>query len=335
MLTTRRLAWPVLLAWALLASWAIATAAPSWADPDVPEGCWTEERAGDDGIITVVVVCPPGVGNNPGGGGGDSGGGGGGSETRECTYRGLTIECETRAGVWNGTCYAKVADPQPAADHPIWGGRTDGVIVQCTGYDAGDQLDCDADGGCPAGVNLSWAAAAPDATADPAAVARQALASMQLTAGTIGTTGGDMSQPDTMQLIGLPTWLWVENPAPNTVGPISATASDGGVSVTVTAMLDRIEYDMGDGGTVVCAGAAAAGTPYDESYGGGPSPTCGYEYPSISNDQPGNAYTITATSYWTADWTGGGQTGSIPVELDETTTLRVGEVQVIEVNPDS
>lgn len=317
------------MAWLLLAAIAVVTAAP--ASADVPEGCWEEDRSDELGNITVVVICPPGVGNNPGDGS-DESGGGGGNETRECTHRGGPIECETSAGTWNGHCYVKVADPQPEADNPVWGGREpgDGVIIQCTAPDV-PALDCDADGGCPGGVSLQWAAAAPGAGPSPAALARQALAQMQLRMGSIGSTPPEGT---TASLVGLPIWLWVSDPAPNTTGPITATASDGGVSVTVTATLDRIEYAMvreSGGGTTAstnCAGEAVGGTAYDASYEDAPSPTCGI---TADQNQRTGTYTITGTAYWTAEWSGGGQTGTIPVDVDNSIQLVVDELQVIQV----
>jgi len=316
---------------------------PAIAAPDVPEGCWTEEYKDKYGKVTIVVRCPEGVGNNPGTGGDDDGGGGNAEPIgdRECTYGpGTTVECETSAGIWNGTCYVKVADPQPDKDHPVWAGHEDddGVIIQCTAYDA-ERMDCDADGGCGPGVSLRWAAGPPDEGPSPAELARRAVAQMNLAAGDIGITPNN-AEP---AIYGFPTWLWVDNPAENTTGPITTSASDGDLTVTATATLDRIEYAMGDGGSVTCAGDDAPGTPYDPSYDppgttgadAAISPTCGYMYTNTSAGQPSDAFTITATSYWTVEWSGGGQTGTIPIDLSTSRQHQVAEVQVILTTPNT
>ncbi|MCL2090038.1 MAG: hypothetical protein FWH11_02240 [Micrococcales bacterium] len=86
---------------------------------------------------------------------------------------------------------------------------------------------------------------------------------------------------------------------------------------------------MGDGTTITCSGANAAGTPYDGAYGAGPSPTCGHRYTKTSAHQPGLAYTVSVTANWEVRWSGAGQSGTIPLQVRRTTQLRVGEVQVI------
>lgn len=343
MLTLRRvLGWTV-AASAIVAGLLTGVSSSAQADLDIPEGCWAEQYKDDRGFVKTTVMCPEGVGTNPGTGDGDDGGGNAEPiADRECTYGPiLTVECQTSAGIWNGTCYVKVADPQPDKDHPVWAGHEDedGVIIQCTAYDASLAEDCDADGGCPAGVFLRWAAGPPDEGPSPAELASRAVAQMDLDAGDVGITPNN-GEP---AIYGFPTWLWVDNPAENTTGPITTNASDGDLTVTATGTLDRIEYAMGDGGSVTCAGSDAPGTPYDPAYdppgttgaNAAHSPTCGYMYSDTSAGQPGDAFTITATSYWTVEWSGGGQTGTIPIDLSTTRQHQVAEVQVILTAPDA
>ncbi len=289
---------------------------------EVPPGCWTEEYRDDQGFLQINIQCPwdgP-VEGNPDGVVGPG-------ATRECTYGAhLTIECETRAGVWNGSCYVTVADPQPAREHPAWGGRTDGVILQCTGYEA-VRADCDAVSGCPSGVSYVWGQGPPGSGPSPERLARQVVARMQLQMGSIGSTPPEGTSES---IVGMPIWLWVTNPAPNTTGPITTSASSAGLTVTVTATLDQIAYSMsGTGATVAgvtCAGMSAPGTAYEPTYGASPSPTCGI---TAGQNQHTGSYTITGTASWTAQWTGGGQTGTIPVEVGNSIQMEVGEVQSI------
>ena len=83
---------------------------------------------------------------------------------------------------------------------------------------------------------------------------------------------------------------------------------------------------MGDGTTVTCTGPDAAGTPYHDAYDLTPSPTCGHIY-----QKQGNPHTITATSHWTVDWTGAGQSSTIPIDVTATTTRIIGELQAITI----
>ena len=77
---------------------------------------------------------------------------------------------------------------------------------------------------------------------------------------------------------------------------------------------------MGDGSTVACAGS---GTAYQDSFGKESSPTCGYLYTRQGT------YTVRATSYWTVQWAGVGQSGTIPMDFTQTTNITMGEAQVL------
>lgn len=121
---------------------------------------------------------------------------------------------------------------------------------------------------------------------------------------------------DAMTVVGMPVWLWVNDPTPTTWGP--ATISAGGV--TLTARVQSVTWDMGDGTTLTCG----KGTEWKLGMGGNPSPTCGHTY-----DKQGH-YTIRARSHWLATWSGYGRSGTIPVTLSTSRRLDVGEIQVIE-----
>jgi hypothetical protein len=179
-----------------------------------------------------------------------------------------------------------------------------------------------ADGGfIPNAGDPFWAAGAP-AAVDPGALARQLLVSLRIRAIDIGMV--PQAGPDRMGVVGLPVWLWVDDPRPQTVGPLSASRTEGGVTVSLQARLASVDWDLGDGTVVRCAGDRARGTAYRTSYGRNESPTCGHVY-----RRPGAPYTITATAHWQVDWAGGGQSGTIPLELVSTTTRDIGEIQVL------
>ncbi|GIL37606.1 hypothetical protein PDTK01_36810 [Phycicoccus sp. DTK01] len=128
------------------------------------------------------------------------------------------------------------------------------------------------------------------------------------------------SKPGSVGLVGLPVWMWNASQAAETWGPVTKTAAVGAYSVTATAQVDKVVWSMGDGQVVVCR---TPGTAYRDSFGDDDSPTCGYRY-----DRQGR-YTVRATSYWHVDWAGLGQSGTIPLQFSDSTTITIGEVQVL------
>lgn len=235
-----------------------------------------------------------------------------------CTSRlsGSVVPCSGPLGSWSNakSCYIRPLDPQPPTTSRLWEGNTEGAIYSCI-------PDVSA-----VGFSTAYAfwSAAPPAGPDPAALAQEAIASMNLSAVDIGIAPED--DPASVGLVGLPVWMWVDGPTATTFGPSSASAAAGGVTVTATAHVSRVTWNLGDGSTVVCA---TAGTPYADSYGASPSPDCGHTYTQTSVGHPGNAYTVTATSHWVIEWAGGGASGQEAMDLTATTTIRIGETQAL------
>ncbi|WP_341231738.1 hypothetical protein [Nocardioides salarius] len=160
---------------------------------------------------------------------------------------------------------------------------------------------------------------------DPVVLAQRAIASMNLDPIEIGIV--PESGANRAGLVGLPVWMWVDQPTDVTFGPITASAAEGTVSVSATANVSSIVWNMGDGKKVNCTGK---GTPYADHYGKQASPTCGHRYAKMSTDQPDGAYQVTATSHWVVEWTGGGQSGTIEFDLTtEPLPIRIGESQVL------
>lgn len=249
------------------------------------------------------------VSDSPGGDGGQSAGGGGvGGGT--CTHDGKEIDCQTAMGYWSSDlqCYLREAsDPDGVGEAPAGAGP--GMWAQCTPILGAPTAEwVDAIPGAPA----------PPPPPDPADLAQDAVAQMNLRAIDIGIVPED--QPGRVGLVGMPTWMWVEDPGGATLGPIERTATSRGYSVTATAKVQRIEWSMGDGRTVTCFGE---GTVYRDAFGKQPSPTCGHSY------QQRGKYTVTATSYWVVEWGGIGETGTINLDFSQSTDLVIGEAQVI------
>ena len=171
------------------------------------------------------------------------------------------------------------------------------------------------------------AAAAAGVVIDPEVLARSAVESMGLRAVDVGIV--PEPGPDSVGLVGLPVWLWVDSPNSQTWGPATASASvAGGPTVTATARVVEVVWDLGDGTRVVCP---TAGTPYEDAFGDAESPDCGHTYTRSSVDRPGQAYRVTAQSSWQVDWSStSGVSGSFTVgDLVAEAGVRVGELQVL------
>ncbi|MGW6976466.1 ATP/GTP-binding protein [Streptomyces sp. NPDC054952] len=123
----------------------------------------------------------------------------------------------------------------------------------------------------------------------------------------------------------MPVWMW-SKAGPSRTGPTSASASAGSVTVTATAWVRAIVWSMGDGTTVPCAGP---GTPYEPRFGKQSSPTCGHMYTRTSAQAPGGRYPVTATSTWDVQWEGAGQSGTLTASRASSTSLAIGELQVV------
>lgn len=206
---------------------------------------------------------------------------------------------------------------QPDRSDPVWGGRTDGAIHECTRTTFEGIPD-------PSMTIQRWiseADAVPIPPPDPETMAYEILAALQLEAPSMGIFPQPLEEdPDQVGYVGWNQWMWVEAPGPRTWGPISDSASERGYTVTLTATVDHITWDMGNGDVVSCE----QGTPWESHLTNNqPSPDCGYTYETMGR------YTITATAHWQVEWSGIGQTGTIEMPLSRTATVEIAELQVI------
>lgn len=237
----------------------------------------------------------------------------------KCMAGGKEIPCSSDGASWSSArmCYVKAVDPTSSVEAGvamvgIEKKEGDSVFMSCTSL---------------MGVtSYYWAASAPEAGPDPAVVAQQAITSMGLRMGTLASNPPESSDPSVMGLVGYPVWLWISDPSESTTGPITREATSGSVTVSATATLASIVWDMGDGTSVTCNGG---GTAYVAADGRSESPTCGHIYQQTSVDQPGQEYPVTATATWDITWSGGGQSGSQTVTFSDSTKLRIGEAQVL------
>ncbi|MET7563695.1 ATP/GTP-binding protein [Streptomyces sp. NPDC005479] len=257
--------------------------------------------------LVCVGAKDPGKAGNGGGThqAGHQGGGGKGGKTKarkpECTP-------------------AQKLDPQPPPNSELWKGHDangEGAIYArtCRYFmaDGASTLITETVYGGPGGP------AAP--AVDPAVLAQEAVDKMLLRGPQIGIT----PKPGGKGVVGMPVYMWTAKGA-ETYGPNSASATAGAVTVTATAKVSKIVWAMGDGTIVTCT---TAGTPYKSEFGKKPSPDCGHRYAQPSSTEPSGKWHVTATSTWTIDWQGGGQTGQLTEIRNSTVDITVAEVQVL------
>ncbi|WP_320067346.1 hypothetical protein [Micromonospora sp. RTGN7] len=249
----------------------------------------------------------PGGGGGPGGG--DNGGGGGGKPAGKCQWGGKVIACYDDVLGWfdNGSgCYYKLKVPQDPGtpEGKQW------YVVTCTGDDVGSLhpvlLDAPPPGfGTPP---------------DPEELARRALASISLLPPRAAVAPRKSKGPG---LVGLPVWMWA-SPGNAYFGPLTASASDRGLTVRITATANEIVWKMGNRAEITCKGP---GTPYeaDGPGAGQPSPDCGYD-----GYTEADTYEVEATTVWNVHWVGGGQSGDIAqTRTSGIVQIEIDELQVV------
>ncbi|HEX8803658.1 MAG TPA: hypothetical protein VF743_05680 [Acidimicrobiales bacterium] len=132
----------------------------------------------------------------------------------------------------------------------------------------------------------------PEAGPSAEALARQAYDQVPLVVPQPRTS----PPADMPQLVGFPTWLWIDAGAWQT---FTAEAAIPGLSVTVTATPQRVDWDLGDGTRLVCHGP---GTPLVGGTSGAGDTDCAHTYQFVSAHQPGGRYHLTATVTWAVSW---------------------------------
>ena len=233
------------------------------------------------------------------------------------TARGTVVDCfDALFGWWSNAdgCYYQRLDPPPPATAWVWAGHyPDGAVYQATCLELVGST-----GG------WIWRPTSPPGFGGAGTLAQladEAIDRLTLSGPDIGMA----PDPSKTGLVGLPVWMWTKV-APSTWGPLSATASLPGISVTATARATRIVWSMGDGQQVTCEGP---GTPYTRSQGQTSSPTCGYVYSRSSAGEPDAAYTVTATTTWQIQWSGSGGSGQTTQTRTSSVRVRIGELQVL------
>ncbi|MGN7248138.1 PKD domain-containing protein [Janibacter anophelis] len=276
---------------------------------DPPAGCKKWDEATSTCLIEIEVPADP---QDPPQDGGDTDPVSGGEPDPCLDWAGKEVECSDGKGGWwsnDDNCYVTPSMYDYPKSHPIWEGNTTGALYDC--YNAAIQ-------GTRMGTVWLEFPPGPQALPDPETLARQAMAAMDLRAPRIGIAPEDT--PGSVGLVGLPVWMWVDDPGQHTWGPITKKASAAGHTVTATGEVDKLVWDMGDGTKVTCT---TQGTEFTVDKGLTESPDCGHKYTAMGD------YTVTVTAYWTIDWAGLGQTGELSTDVQRSTTVRIGEAQAV------
>jgi hypothetical protein len=172
---------------------------------------------------------------------------------------------------------------------------------------------------CPDGSGtVVWI---PDGGVDPAVLAQQAFDQTN-----IPLPGAQLNPPSSShQVVNLESWMWVDN-----WQTVSASATAGTITATVTAVPVRVVWSMGNGDQVTCN---SAGTAYDPSVAPEAQHTdCSYTYRHSSASAQDGTFTVRATEEWHVTWSAsgivaGGDFGLINRNTD--IAVRVAEIQAV------
>lgn len=299
----------------LLVIFSSLAVSPAYADAMCGEGLMFDRKTGECVISVGTDPTPP------------EGGGGGGTDQppvgneqpvgpRVCEFRGEELPCESGELIWIDFCKAYGKQEPPEFQEPPEG-ETEGAWYTCQS----------SPGGVGGLGGQFWSVEPPpgfEEQISPGEAAAILISRFRLDGPTIGMAPEPVD--GSIGSVGLPVWMWVQNPNENTFGPYTLSDSIEGLEVSATARVDRIDWNMGDGTVITCTNP---GTPYDVSIGLQPSPTCGHMYERMSKDQPGGKYTITAVSHWQIQWQAGGATGDEDVTRESTTQVAIGEMQTV------
>lgn len=252
-----------------------------------------------------------------------------------CQFKGMPLPCSTAEGFWDpaSSCYL-TPQAKPITFGSLQNIPPDTRFYRC--WRVFDVVD-----GKPKGLAVfesiqRRSGQLPPPTIDPREAARQVVEMMSFVAPNLGLSPSVQSASGEA-IVNVPVWMWVTDPGVTTTGPQTKRAAVGGVAIDATGTVDRIEWSMG-GDVVTCKGA---GTPFTPAAAEGKSlkqipasPTCGHKFRKTSRCEKDQSFQVTATAYWTVQWTGGGTQGDIPLEFSRSVPLKVIDLRPVLVAPD-
>jgi hypothetical protein len=140
-----------------------------------------------------------------------------------------------------------------------------------------------------------------------------------------------MSPPASREAVYFPVFLSLSSG----FSTVTASASAGGVTSTVSIVPRSVTWSMGDGNSVTCTGPGVPfvpSLPFNSQLTPSGLPPCGYKYGASSANSPGQAFQMTVIVHYTASWTVVGAAGGgvlPPVDRSVTLPVTVGEIQVL------
>ena len=162
---------------------------------------------------------------------------------------------------------------------------------------------------------------------DPVRAALNALATLDIAEPTIVTAPPSSGSVP----LGMPVWLAVDDTDPNGWGPLTATGCDGSLCVNIRTWLHELEWQLGDGQTLVCSRDQNVrwqpGMNYLE-----PAGVCHHYYHHPSRDLAHGRYPVEVVAHWRTTWSAPtlGESGVLEhTRPPVATSVRVVEVQVL------
>lgn len=255
---------------------------------------------------------------------------GGGCATND----GTPVPCSQDGGTWNGICYMIVVSDDPWDTDPrlspIWNAfsHSPGVLRACTDWETCSM----------------WSDHGPrwyptdDPTPSAAELEEAARLSVQgtVTAPGLGVFPGELmneANPKAMGLVGAPAWFWAVDPGPGIASNLTKWSTVHGHTLTATVAFRKTVYDI--------TGHTNDGDPIDAAtvvcHNLGDDPDHRIHQPTVpprgcyhTFDKRGT-YHITATTHLDVQWSGAGQSGTLPEQLvvGREGDYHIGEIQVL------
>ena len=166
----------------------------------------------------------------------------------------------------------------------------------------------------------------PNSGTEPKTIAQQAVATLTL------PDVSPVIQPDPewnqwkSYILGVGLWMWTDSP-----DRVETTVTQQGITIQITAVRDRVVFDMGNGDKVPCRFMTKYQPRPPRHKGPWESPTCGYVYTKLPK-QECSGYVMTATTHWVVAWSVLGQSGTIPMTKSQSRFMPISELQSLAVS---
>jgi hypothetical protein len=204
----------------------------------------------------------------------------------------------------------------------VWEGHTGGAVYVCSA------LGPNADGVGIIGLQFWFANPPAGLGPSPAQLAQEALTRLTIPSPRPGRyPSGTLQDGRPYTLVNAYTWFWTSG----SFKALSATASAGGNSSTITVTPTALTFTPGDGTkSVSCSGPGVAWKQSDGPWAASPS-GCDYRYPQSSIHDTNGEVTATYGIVWSISWTASdGEKGTLPdLMTTAKSTFAVAEAEAV------